>query len=184
MPVIQVGFEKAEEPEIKLPLDHRKIKRIPENHLFLLHCTKAFDCVDYNKLSKLWKVVKDRESWHATVHGVTKTGTLVSDWTISTWVWKSVHILQENWSNTTSNFVYSWKIFSPILLIYTILCLKHSLGDIIINPLFFFHSSFKFLLWSRVFPSNWLKLNISVILLYIHIYLYYFQVIKSSLGSN
>ena len=62
MPDIQVGFEKAEEPEIKLPLDHRKIKRIPENHRFLLHCTKAFDCVDYNKLSKLWKVVKDRES--------------------------------------------------------------------------------------------------------------------------
>ena len=23
-------------------------------------------------LSKLWKIVKDREAWHATVHGVTK----------------------------------------------------------------------------------------------------------------
>ena len=24
-------------------------------------------------LSKLWKIVKDREAWHAAVHGVTKT---------------------------------------------------------------------------------------------------------------
>ena len=26
-------------------------------------------------LSKLWEIVKDRESWHATVHGVTKSRT-------------------------------------------------------------------------------------------------------------
>ena len=36
--------------------------------------------VDMN-LSKLWKIVKDREAWHATVHGVTKSGTGLSDWT-------------------------------------------------------------------------------------------------------
>jgi len=24
-------------------------------------------------LSKLWKIVKDREAWHAAVHGVTKS---------------------------------------------------------------------------------------------------------------
>ena len=130
IPDVYVGFEKTEEPELKLPLDQRKRKRIPEKHLLLLHCTKAFDCVDYNRLSELWKVVKDRESWHASVPGVTETGTLASDWTITTWVWKSVHILRENRSNTTSNCVYPWKIFSPMLLIYTVLCF--------INPLFFF----------------------------------------------
>ena len=32
-------------------------------------------------LSKLWKMVKDREAWHAAVHGVTKSQTWVSDWT-------------------------------------------------------------------------------------------------------
>ena len=32
------------------------------------------DSVDMN-LSKLWELVKDREAWHAAVHGVTKNQT-------------------------------------------------------------------------------------------------------------
>ena len=32
-------------------------------------------------LSKLWEVVKDREAWHAAVHGITKSQTWLSDWT-------------------------------------------------------------------------------------------------------
>ena len=35
-------------------------------------------------LSKLQDIVKDREAWHAAVHGVTKSWTWVSDWTIVT----------------------------------------------------------------------------------------------------
>ena len=30
-------------------------------------------------LSKLQEIVKDREAWHDAVHGVTKSGTLLSD---------------------------------------------------------------------------------------------------------
>ena len=32
-------------------------------------------------LSKLWEIVKDREAWHALVHGVEKSQTWLSDWT-------------------------------------------------------------------------------------------------------
>ena len=34
--------------------------------------------VDMN-LSKLWKIVKDRVSWHAAVHGIPKSWTRLSD---------------------------------------------------------------------------------------------------------
>ena len=32
-------------------------------------------------LGKLWELVKDRESWHATVHGVAKNRIRLSEWT-------------------------------------------------------------------------------------------------------
>ena len=32
-------------------------------------------------LSKLWKIVKDREAWHAAVHGVVKSRKWLSSWT-------------------------------------------------------------------------------------------------------
>ena len=36
-------------------------------------------------LSKLWEMVKDRETWHATVHGVAKSQRRLSYWTTRIW---------------------------------------------------------------------------------------------------
>ena len=35
-------------------------------------------------LSKLWEIVKDREAWHAAIHGVLKSWTWPRDWTETT----------------------------------------------------------------------------------------------------
>ena len=48
--MFKLDLEKAVEPEIKLttPLDHRKSKRVPEEHLLcLIVYAEVFDCVDH-----------------------------------------------------------------------------------------------------------------------------------------
>ena len=36
-------------------------------------------------LSKFWELVMDREAWHAVIHGVAKSWTLLRDWTELNW---------------------------------------------------------------------------------------------------
>ena len=52
----KLDLEKAEEPEVKLraSVGSSKSKRVQKNICFI-DCTKAFDCVDHNKL---WKILK------------------------------------------------------------------------------------------------------------------------------
>ena len=57
--IFKLDLEKAEEPEIKLPTSagSRKKQEFQKNIYFcFIDYTKAFDCVDHNKL---WKILKE-----------------------------------------------------------------------------------------------------------------------------
>ena len=56
--MFKLDLEKAEEPETKLPtsLDHQKSKFQKNIYFCFIHYTKAFDCVDHNKL---WKILQE-----------------------------------------------------------------------------------------------------------------------------
>ena len=60
LPDAQVGFEKAEEPEIKLQIyvgSSKKSRAFQKNIYFcFIDYAKAFDCVDH---IKLWKILKE-----------------------------------------------------------------------------------------------------------------------------
>ena len=43
------------------------------------HVTGPRDKRHHMNLSKLWEIVKDREAWHAAVHGVAKSHDLVTE---------------------------------------------------------------------------------------------------------
>ena len=58
---IQAGFRKCRGTRDQIAnilLNHRKSKRIPEKNIYFcfIDYTKAFDCVDQNKL---WKILKE-----------------------------------------------------------------------------------------------------------------------------
>ena len=58
--MLKLDLEKAEEPEIKLPMIHWNIEKTIEFQKNICFCftdyAKAVDCVDYNKL---WKILQE-----------------------------------------------------------------------------------------------------------------------------
>ena len=64
--MFKLDLEKAEEPEIKL-LDHRKSKRVPEKHLFLLYwlCQSLWTVRITINRGKFWKRWEYQTTWPA-----------------------------------------------------------------------------------------------------------------------
>ena len=68
-------------------------------------------------LSKLWEIVKDRETWRAVVHGVTKSQTWLSNWTTTTSPWPLTGILAGKYRTGKNNvrklwLVHCWRLWS------------------------------------------------------------------------
>ena len=69
-------------------------------------------------LSKLWKLLMNREDWHAAVHGVTKIRTQLSDWTELLHTYHSffrslfIYFFSES---LESKFSELWQIYSKII---------------------------------------------------------------------
>ena len=91
LPDVKAGFRKKQRNQrsnCQHLLDHRKIKRFPEKHLFLPYdYAKAFDCVDHNKL---WKILKEKgipdhltcllRNLYAGQEATVRTGHGTTDW--------------------------------------------------------------------------------------------------------
>ena len=67
--MFKLDFKKSEEPEINLPTSagsSKKQESFRKKHLFcFIYCSKAFDCVDHNKLWKILKEMGIPDTWHA-----------------------------------------------------------------------------------------------------------------------
>ena len=67
--MFKLVLEKAEEPEIKLPTSAGSLKKSREFQKNIYFCfidyAKAFDCVDHNKLWKIWERWEYQTTWPA-----------------------------------------------------------------------------------------------------------------------
>ena len=89
--MFKMVLEKAEEPEIKLPTSAGSSKKAREFQKNIYFCfidyTKAFDCVDHNKL---WKIMKEMgipkhltcllRNLYAGQEAAVRTGQGTTDW--------------------------------------------------------------------------------------------------------
>ena len=61
-------------------------------------------------LSELWELVMDRHAWSAAIHGVTKSGTWLSDWTELNLKFNNLYIMKDVFT-----FVIIYKLFFFLL---------------------------------------------------------------------
>ena len=79
-------------------------------------------------LSELQELVMDRETWRAVIHGVTKSWTLLSDWTELNWRWINSYLdswLQYNLQLVKRFTFCSWLNFFPLILLCICITLSY-----------------------------------------------------------
>ena len=122
------------------------------------------DSVDMS-WSKLQEVVKDREAWHAAVHGVTKSWTQLSDWTtITHWIMTLYSSLLLAPGNCYSTFYLYGFAYSRHLNVHPLLSVLFHLAWYVskVCPNWHTHPTFTSIFielrMDRVVPiSNWKK---------------------------
>ena len=65
---------------LPIPIDFRILPQSDLISLVFQYWNEITNLIDMS-LSKLWELVMDREARRATIHGVTKSQTELSDWT-------------------------------------------------------------------------------------------------------
>ena len=85
-------MQKANSPERILMLE--KIEERRRRGWQRMRCLNGIiDSMDMS-LSQLWELEKDREVWHAAVHGAEKSQTLLGDWTVGSGLyWVLDHLI-------------------------------------------------------------------------------------------
>ena len=66
------------------------------------------DSMDMN-LSELWEFMMDREAWWAAIHGVTKSRTLLRDWTELNWTDSLTQVISKLFCFTANCYTNDWK---------------------------------------------------------------------------
>ena len=90
------------------------------------------DPMDMN-LGKLWEIVRDRKAWHVAVHGVAKSQTWLSDWTIAVY-WPLVTVLTNDSRMPGFQSYCPWFLSSGCSLQHTHVCLSWINSTFLLKP--------------------------------------------------
>ena len=96
-------------------------KRKYQSFLQFLCITHSLPFLD-TSISKLWETVKEREAWHAAVHGVAKCWTQIREWTNKK---KCVHLDMVPWlfqSRTVLCFFFACFFFFFFFILFIFFC--------------------------------------------------------------